>query len=311
MKKRLIWLCLSCMVLIANAEPLKILPAPQKLSEHVYAWIGPLDGPTKENQGFRMNMAFVVGDSAVAVIDTGYTPAMAEEMVAHIRGITSKPIRYAINSNSQPHRYFGNDVFRRQGAEIIAHVHAVQRMNEMGGVFATAVENTLKLKPSSLLYPKNPTKPVDTDLTLDLGGIDITVRSFGAAHTRSQLVIEILSDNIVYAGDILYSGRLLAVLNDSDINNWLQAFQRLKGYKDALMVPGHGQPAKITAFIKPTESYLTLLQSHMLHAINEMMDIQDAIDSLDQSAYSALANFDVLAGRNASWAFVTLEAENL
>jgi len=311
MKKYVVMFCFGCLAMVVKAEPIKILPAPQKLSEHVYAWIGPLDGPSEENRGFRMNMAFVVGHSAVAVIDTGYTSAMAEEMLAYIRAITPKPIRYAINTNSQPHRYFGNDVFREQGAEIIAHVNAVKRMNEMGGRFSTAVENILKLKPSSLALPKDPTKPIDADVALDLGGIEIVVRSVGPTHTRSQLVVEILSDNIIYASDILYSGRLLAVLSDSDIINWLQAFRQLKRHEGVLMIPGHGQPEKITAFIKPTESYLLLLKTHMLQAIDEMMDMQDAIDSLDQSAYSMLVNFEQLAGRNASWAYVTLEAGNL
>ena len=30
-----------------------ILPAPQKVGKHSYAWIGPLPGPSKANQGFR------------------------------------------------------------------------------------------------------------------------------------------------------------------------------------------------------------------------------------------------------------------
>ena len=93
----------------------KILPPPKKLSEHVYTWIGPLEGPSKENHGYRMNMAFVVGTNAVAVIDTGYTEAIAKEMLIHIRTITNKPVKYAINSNSQPHRFMGNSVFRPGG----------------------------------------------------------------------------------------------------------------------------------------------------------------------------------------------------
>ena len=57
-----------------------VLPAPRQLSPHAWAWIGPYEGPSKANRGFRMNLGFVVGEEAVAVIDSGYSPDMAEAM---------------------------------------------------------------------------------------------------------------------------------------------------------------------------------------------------------------------------------------
>ncbi len=32
------------------------LPVPRQVSDHAWAWIGPYGPPTKENQGFRMNL---------------------------------------------------------------------------------------------------------------------------------------------------------------------------------------------------------------------------------------------------------------
>jgi len=53
---------------------------------------------------------------------------------------------------------------------------------------------------------------------------------------------------------------------------------------------------------------LVLLHSHMKKAVEESVDIQDAINSLDQSAFSKLAHFKDLAGRNASRAYLEQEA---
>jgi len=285
-----------------------ILPPPKQLTDHVYAWIGPLPGPNKENQGYRMNLLFVVGDDAVAVIDTGYTEAMAEEMLAHIKRITNVPVKYAINSNSQPHRFMGNPVFKRAGATIIAHEKSAERMDKQAGNFATGIENILELKPGSVKLPAPPDKIIKGDTVIDLGGLSIKLWDFGAAHTPTQLVVEVAQDKLAYTGDILYSGRLLAVLPDSNVKHWIAAYDRLKQFGDVLFVPGHGQPDKLNTFDFATRQYLTLLFKQMTKMVEDGVDIQDAINRLDQSQFSKLANYEELFGRNASWTYLQREA---
>lgn len=284
-----------------------ILPAPQKISSHVYAWIGPYEGPNKTNQGFRMNMAFVVGKNAVAVIDTGYTPAMAREMLAHINKITHKPIKYAINTNSQPHRFMGNKVFKQAGASLVSHTLEAKRMKTMSGVFMTGIESALALPKDSIGFPTLPDVLIDKMKVLNLGGVSLKIRTHGQSHTPASLVVEIPEDKVVYAGDILYRSRLLAVLPDSGVKNWIATYKQLKVYGDSLLIPGHGKPARLTAFDFPTLSYLEMLHKHMTVAVENGVDMDASIKSLDQSRYEKLVNFKQLAGRNASWAY--LEAE--
>ena len=286
----------------------KILPVPKKLSEHVYAWIGPLDGPSKDNHGYRMNLAFVVGTKAVAVIDTGYTETMAKEMLIHIRAITSKPVKYAINTNSQPHRFMGNPVFRKAGATIIAHTKSAERMAARSGNFAGAIERILELPEGSVKFPEAPDQMINNETQrLDLGGVIIKINNYGVAHTPASLVVAIPADKIVYVGDILYAQRLLAISPDSNIKSWITVFDQLKQYNDATFIPGHGQPGPLKSFDFPTRSYLKLLLTHMDKMVDEGVDVQDAINKLDQSRYSKLTNFELLAGRNASWAYLERE----
>ena len=295
-------------VVTADQSVTNILPPPEKLSEHVYAWIGPLDGPSKENQGYRMNLAFVVGTEAVAVLDTGYTQNMAEDMLAHIHKITDKPVKYAINTNSQPHRFMGNPAFRQAGATIIAHSNSAERMAAQNGNFAGSIERILELPDGSVALPQTPDRIISKETQLDLGGIHIKIDNYGAAHTPASLVVSIPADNIVYAGDILTSERLLAVIPDSNIKSWITVFDQLKRYGDVTFIPGHGQPGQLKNFDFPTRQYLNLLLTHMDKMVDEGVEAQDAIDQLDQSRFSKLANFDLLAGRNASWAYLEREA---
>lgn len=289
-----------------------ILPPPKKLTEHVYAWIGPLPGPSKENNGYRMNLVFVVGNKAVAVLDTGYTEAMAEEMLAHIRKITDKPIKYAVNTNSQPHRFMGNPAFRRAKVEIIAHANTAARMDESGGSFAGGIERILEFKEDSVTIPQAPDRILNTnddkETTLDLGGVSIILKNFGPAHTPAQLVAHIPADNIVYSGDILYGERLLTVQPSSNTQSWLAAFEKLKAFGDATFIPGHGQPGPLKIFDFSTRQYLSLLFNHMNEMVDEGVDVQDAINKLNSSEFSKLANFEQLSGPNASWTYLEREA---
>ena len=285
-----------------------ILPPPQKLTEHVYAWIGPLGGPSKKNQGYRMNMVFVFGNDAIAVLETGYTEAMGKAMLAHIRAVSDKSVKYAVNTNSQPDRFMGNPAFRRAGASIIAHKVSAKRMAAESANYAATIEQILELPKDSIKIPQAPDRIIDSKTELDLGGVTVVLDNFGPAHTPAQLVAVIPDDKIVYAGDMLFSQRLLAIIPEGNIASWLAAFARLKQFGDMTFIPGHGQPGPLKNFDFPTRQYLELLHSHMQKMVEDGVDIQDAINSLDQSRFSQLANFKDLAGRNASRAYLEQEA---
>lgn len=287
-----------------------ILPAPTKVSEHLYAWIGPHGGPSPENKGFRMNMGFVVGNDAVAVIESGYHEAMVQEMLQHIARISKAPVKYVINTNSQPDRFLGNEHFRQRGATIITSRLEAARMAAMGGLFAEINERALGLKPGTIAIPNAPDRILEGDTELDLGGIKILLQQLGAAHTPGPLVVHIPKDNTVYAGDILYSGRLPAVIDGGNVKSWIEVFGKLRRFGDATFVPGHGKPAKLSAFQFSTREYLVFLHTHMTKAVKEGKDMQEAINALDQSRFASLENFAELAGRNASIAYLEAEAES-
>lgn len=289
------------------------LPKPAKISEHTWAWIGPYDAPSKANRGYRMNMGFVIGKDAVAIIDSGYSPDMAREMLVQIRSISALPVRYVINTNSQPHRYFGNDVFKTAGADIITSLEAAARMDNEGAQFAININNTLGLKNGTIKPPATPDRLLKSGetITLSLGGnVNIKISHLGQAHTRGSLVVEAIPDQTVFAGDILYSGRLLAVLNVSSVTGWIEAYEKLRKIPAKLFVPGHGPVSPLAGFEQSTYAYLTALKTYMDEAVNNGIDASTAISSFDSSRWKNLANYSELAGRNASLTYLESEADS-
>lgn len=305
-----LWLML-CALMIVPAHAAGWLPKPVKVSPHTWVWVGPYESPSKANRGYRMNLGFVTGTQSVAVVDSGYSPEMAEEMLLRIREITPLPVRYVINTNSQPHRFMGNDVFRKAGAEIIASREAATRMENEGAGLAATVASTLGLKDGVIAAPQLPGRLIEAgqSVALDLGGVSLTVRNFGRAHTRGSLVVEVAPDQTVFAGDILYSGRLLALLPDGNVTQWIAAYDHLRSLKAKRLVPGHGQVAALTAFQQPTYRYLTALKSHMDKAVKKGTDATTAIATFNAAPWKRLALFDELAGRNASLAYLEAEAD--
>lgn len=297
--------------LFAVAASAAILPPPQMVSKHVWAWIGPYEGPSKANAGYRMNLGFVVGRKAVAVIDTGYTPEMAEEMLGHIRKITPLPVRVAINTNSQPHRFMGNDVFRKAGARIVAGKEAAARMAQDGGMLVAIIERTLQRPAGSVAPPGAPDQLIEPGgrERIDLGGVGIDIMDVGRAHTRGSLVVAVTPDRTVFAGDVLYGGRLLSILPDSSVGGALAAFDRLRAQGARVFVPGHGQPGALATFAHSTRDYLAALKRHMTQQVKDGADLAAATASFDSSPWRGLANFEELAGRNAANAYVEAEAD--
>lgn len=287
-----------------------VLPAAQQVSPHAWAWIGPYDGPNKSNRGFRMNLGFVVGKDAVAVIDSGYSPEMAESMLRHIRQRTPLPVRHVINTNSQPHRFLGNDVFRKAGARILAGREAAERMARDGAMFAATTANILGTASQPVPAPPDRLLSEGERVVLDLGGgVTLGVLHIGTAHTKGSLIVEVSPDHTVFAGDVLYGGRLLAILPDSRVKGWIAAYEKLRAFKEATFVPGHGQPGPLTEFEHPTLAYLVRLKRHMDEAINQNDDIEKAKTDFDASAWKSLANFSELNGRNAYQAYLESETE--
>jgi glyoxylase-like metal-dependent hydrolase (beta-lactamase superfamily II) len=288
-----------------------VLPAPVQVSASAWAWIGPYEGPSRINQGFRMNLGFVVGRDAVAVVETGYTQQMAEEMVAAIGRITPLPIRFAINTNSQPHRFMGNEVFRAAGARIIASREAVQRMAKDGGDFAGAIAAALELSAAPRV-PEAPDEWVEPEgrAGLDLGGgVTVELLHFGRGHTGGGLVVQVNPDRTVFTGDLLYAGRLPAILPDSQVIGWIAGFERLRTLAATRFVPGHGQPGPLAAFEQPTLNYLRALKNHMDAAVKAGVDASAAVRSFDASPWRELVNFSELNQRNASLAYLESERE--
>lgn len=101
-----------------------------KVADGVYAAI------RKEPPGLTVNgnSVFIINDDEVVVVDTTLTPGTAKEELAALRKLTSKPVKYVINTHWHDDHIMGNQVYRDAfpGAEFIAHANTLEYLPTTG-----------------------------------------------------------------------------------------------------------------------------------------------------------------------------------
>lgn len=273
----------------------------------VYAYVGDTGMRSYENEGMNANSGFIVTDAGVVVVDSGSSYQVAQSIHAAIRKVTTQPVKYVVNTGGQDHRWLGNGYFKAQGAEIIAASTAIDDMNARGAMQLQGLAGELKNKVAGTEVVL-PTRTFEKREVLRLGAQEIHLIYFHGGHTPGDSVVWLPREGVLFSGDMIYVDRLLGVLPFSNATQWLTSFAEMEKLQPKIIVPGHGQVCDLAKAQRESRDYLHQLVEHMRHAVDDMVDLQKAIDSLDQSAWKHLANYDLLKGGNASRVYLEMES---
>lgn len=299
----------ALLLLALPAQAAELALKPVKVAPDVYAVIGDLGGQSYENDGLNNNLAFVVSDAGVLVINSGATARIARALHAAIAKVTPQPVKWVVNLNSQNHCWHGNDYFRAQGAAILAHKEADRVMRDLGAGQLESNRNLLKEKAAGtvLAYP---TQLFTERHELQLGKTPVQLLHFGPAHTPGDIAVWLPQQKIVFAGDIIYVERMLAVIPLSNTRSWVQAFDGVARLNPKIVVANHGRPTDLKHARRDTRDYLTTIRAGVKRALDKNDSLQDAVEKTDQSRFKYLANFDLLARRNVNQVYLEMEQES-
>ena len=193
------------------------------------------------------NVGVFVSDNDVVLIDNKYE-IIEDVLMASLRKITDKPIKFIINTHFHHDHSDGNRAFGEKGIPIISHQNAKKRMMEdielYGGIYGFIKD---------FVQPKydNASLPVftyESKMTISQGNEEIELYNFWKAHTDGDSVVVFKNNNIIHTGDafVRYGYPYVDLNNGGSINGLIDFLGTLELLCDdnTIIIPGHGGLSK-------------------------------------------------------------------
>ena len=295
--------------------PLQVLRT-QKLTDSTYVLIG---------RGG--NVSFTITDDGVIVVDDKFED-VAQEIIAEIKKVTDKPIRFLINTHHHQDHTGGNRTFVKI-ATSIAH-HNVrknlvltrdqalrtlpERIAQLERQLAEAERNnspqTAQVR-TQLVNARNalasaeqvrieeiqPMLTFDSEVRLHLGDEEVHVFHTKRGHTDGDSVIYFSRQKVLHMGDLFVNGTFpfIDVNGGGSSREWIETLEAVLGRIDpsTRVIPGHGEVGTV-AQLREFKQYLSDLRAAVREAIEKGLTKEQALSSITLDKYRWTAGFQSL-----------------
>lgn len=208
------------------------------------------------------NIGFQVGVDGIVVVDTGLESS-ADDVVAAIKKVTTKPIRYVINTSADPDHVGGNATVAKAGQTLFTGSGGAGLAANFlgGGASILSVEQVLTRmsgpsgRPSPFPIEAWPTETFNQPRKyMYLNGEGIEIFHETAAHTDGDAIVFFRRSDVVVAGDVFDTRRfpVIDIAKGGSIQGEIAALQKLvdtaipsvpivSREEGTLIIPGHGR----------------------------------------------------------------------
>ncbi len=230
------------------------------------------------------NTGIIIGDDSCMVIDAQATPAMAEDVIARVRAVTDKPIKYVLLSHYHAVRVLGASAYG--ASEIIAHEATRQLIVERGAEdMASEIGRFPRLFRGKESIPGLtwPTLSFTGTLTLWLGKRRVDISHPGRGHTAGDTIAFVPDAGVMFSGDLV-EYKSACYCGDAFLREWPETIRKLAAYHPAALVPGRGDAlvgeATVAAAMTGTTDFLTALYGTAALGVAKGLSLKETFASV-------------------------------
>lgn len=226
----------------------------QRVSDNVYVILD-------KRANLVPNIGIIIGEESAMVVDTGMGPANAEKVLAKVKSMTDKPVRYLAITHFHPEHGMGAQSFPEETRIVVPRAQkeelAAKGKDYIGFFSGMSPEIAGLLSDVKLVKPD---LAFEKRLDIDLGGQTVQLLHFNTAHTQGDMYVFLPDQKILFGGDIIID-RFFPIMADKDSSatGWIEALRKLKSLKPEIVVPGHGDVSDVS-LIDQLAIYLNAMQ---------------------------------------------------
>lgn len=186
------------------------------------------------------NTGVIVGDDAVMIVDAQATPALAQQVIDRVRGVTDKPIRYVTLTHYHAVRVLGASAYGASGIVMsdAARAMVVERGQEdWDSEFARFPR--LFRGHEAIPGLTWPTLTFSGRMSVYLGRRRVDLMQVGRAHTAGDIVAYVPDADVMFTGDIV-EYRSACYCGDAHFADWPETLETIRGMAPDAIVPGRG-----------------------------------------------------------------------
>jgi glyoxylase-like metal-dependent hydrolase (beta-lactamase superfamily II) len=190
---------------------------------------------------YDQNIAVVLGDDGVLLVDTRVSHRQADEILRDMRELTPLPVRAVVNTHGHSDHAFGNARFRP--APIWGQTRAASMVRDTGDrqlrATAAAIPELAEELAEVVLDPPDRLFDEQAVVPFDAGGRTVELRYLGRGHTDNDVVVLVPDAGVLLAGDLLENDAT-PYFGDAFPLDWPVTVERLVDLATGAVVPGHG-----------------------------------------------------------------------
>ncbi len=224
----------------------------------------------------------------VLVIDANF-PKEAADVLADIKKTTKKPIKYVLDTHHHGDHAYGNCVWAKEGAQIIASKPTARLLETSGPKqWEEAGKDRKDIRDNEL---KQADIVFEEKYELKDEKQHVVIYNFGHGHTSGDSVAYLAKQKILCTGDACVNGAF-NFMGHSNTASWIKCLESLERLDIDVILPGHGKPRR-KDLLAQQKRYLVELRAAVQKGIDENKTLEQITAGLNFPWYKEWTGVDV------------------